>query len=126
MKLSDILVVTLFLVMGSLIFVMKKMQASEIADSQADVPSVIVTAQNPASVKIDMPSLSAAQSRPEMAGSYGRLSLDSIITAEAEPPVIEVRDSTPRQSAETLPEEVKTAKPQRQDSKQKAGSPPSL
>lgn len=126
MKLSDILVLTLFIIMGALIFMMKKMQYSEMSDSQAGASSIVSAPNTPSSVKVDRPSLSSKHSSPEMAGSYGRLSLDNILTIETEPPVIKMRDSTPSQSAETLRPNIKVVKPQSQNSQDTANNPPSL
>ncbi|WP_026942772.1 hypothetical protein [Hellea balneolensis] len=81
MKLSDILVVTLFLVMGSLIFAMKKMQETEGADSE--IPPTMKTAQTEATTVNDVPQLRLKLSNPETAGSYGRLSLDNLVEAPA-------------------------------------------
>jgi len=75
MKLSDILLLALFVVMGSMIFAMQKMQK----DSVTVEPNIPVPTLKPVP---NVFALRQAVSSPELAGSYGRLSVDKFLTED--------------------------------------------
>jgi len=98
MKLSDILLIALVGVMGSLVFAMKQKQ-KELGNDRNNIPVPMV---KPAAPHIaGLPELRLDLSTPETAGSYGRLSLDKFLAqGEAE---IAIRDVAPKASAATTP-----------------------
>ena len=97
MKRSDILLLAVFLVMGSLIFAIKQKQDSLRADdisASAPVPTL-----KPAPPQIaTIPELRLQFSTPEKAGSYGRLSLDQFL-AKGHTDIV-TRDTAPKSAAE--------------------------
>jgi len=81
MKLSDILLIALVGVMGSLVFAMKQKQ-KELGNDRNNIPVPMV---KPAAPHIaGLPELRLDLSTPETAGSYGRLSLDKFLAPSEE------------------------------------------
>ena len=78
MKLSDILLLTLFFVMGAMIFGIKQMQAG-LGEEDITIPVPAIKPQAPVLVDTSVPKLRLDMSTPETAGSYGRLSLDEFL-----------------------------------------------
>lgn len=93
-KLSDILLLTLFFVMGSMIFAIKKSQKS----MESETPYTPLPSVKP---EIGAPALRLELSSPEKAGSYGRLSVDEFLTRGATE--THIRDQAPKAAAEIFP-----------------------
>ena len=109
MKLSDILLLSLFFVMGSMIFAIKQMQkANRPAETPVPVPAIKPVLPK---AQAATPELRLQLSTPETAGSYGRLSLDQFL-ARSEPEVT-LRDTAPRDAVQKLPQQTQEAAPQR-------------
>jgi len=106
MKLSDILLLSLFCVTGSMIFAIKKMQAGNATDTVAvPVPALKPKSDSlsvPAPLPKVKPEASLAKPRlkisnPEKAGSYGRLSLDEFLAKDS--PSIGIGQAAPKSTA---------------------------
>lgn len=97
MKLSDILLLTLFFVMGAMIFAIKQMQANLGAEDIA-VPTPVIKPQAKALPGTTLPKLRLDMSTPEKPGSYGRLSLDEFLAKGSTH--TRIRQSVPQNSVE--------------------------
>jgi len=115
MKLSDILLLALFFVMGSMIFVIKKMQdVDEPAKIAVPVPALKPHVKSlPAPLQTaKRPKLRLQMSTPEKAGSYGRLSLDEFLAKGS--PSIGIRQMVPQNTVEqSLPVESVIKRPRK-------------
>lgn len=100
MKLSDILLLTLFFVMGSMIFAIKKMQENAPA-YVSSVPVPAVKPQAKALLDTPLPKLRLDMSRAEQAGSYGRLSLEEFLAKGS--PETTIRQTAPQDTAKQTP-----------------------
>lgn len=100
MKLSDILLLTLFFVMGAMIFAIKQMQAN-VEHLEPSVPVPAVKPQAKAVPETSLPQLRLDMSGAEQAGSYGRLSLDEFLAKDS--PDTTIRQTAPRDTATQTP-----------------------
>lgn len=120
MKLSDILLLTLFFVMGSMIFAIKKMQAAN-GGGTATVPVPVIKPEVEAAPlpEASLPKLRLEMSGPATAGSYGRLSLDEFLAKGAptiDIPTLDIRDTAPKASVKQEPQPGSVIKRPRKDS----------
>jgi len=107
MKLSDILLLTLFFVMGSMIFAIKQMQKAERpVETAAPTPSIKPVLPQ---AQAGIPELRLQLSTPKTPGSYGRLSLDKFL-ARTETKVT-LRPAAPKSSAQRQSEPAPAIRP---------------
>ncbi|MEP3890886.1 MAG: hypothetical protein ABJN69_10485 [Hellea sp.] len=100
MKLSDILLLTLFFVMGAMIFAIKQMQAS-LGEEDIAIPVPAIKPQVKATPETSLPKLRLDMSTPETAGSYGRLSLDEFLAKGS--PETSIGQTAPKNTAKQMP-----------------------
>lgn len=127
MKLSDILLLTLFFVMGSMIFAIKQMQKANGPEPiKVPVPAIKpVPMPQPEAAPLaeaSLPKLRLEMSSPEKAGSYGRLSLDEFLSKGS--PRINIRDAAPKASTRKTPPTESVIKRPRKDQGDRAGLSP--
>ena len=100
MKFSGILLVTLFFVMGVMIFAIKQMQAG-LEEEEIAMPVPAIKPQAKAMPDTALPKLRLDMSTAETAGSYGRLSLDEFLAKGS--PETSLRQTAPQDTAEQSP-----------------------
>jgi len=99
-KLSDVLLFTLFIVMGTMIFAIKKMQLAD-KPEQSKVPVPTLKSEPSLLPEASLETLLLEMSTPKKAGSYGRLSLDDFLVKDT---VDIIRhDQTPKAAAHSEP-----------------------
>ena len=107
MKLSDILLLTLFFVMGSMIFAIKQMQEA-IAPAEKTMPVPAIKPQAKPLPKASpkptspVPALRLEMSTPDKAGSYDRLSLEEFLAEN--PQSLSTRETAPQNAVEQIPD----------------------
>lgn len=104
MKLSDILLLTLFCVMGSMIFAIKQMHKADETES-VKVPVPALKPEQKTEALNAIPQLRLDYSTPNKPGSYGRLPLDKFlvksapeITRPSPTPKVSIRKQSPAES----------------------------
>ena len=120
MKLSNILLLTLFLGIGSIIFSLKKTQIAK-TTSAAKTPVPTLKPAVASTPETSLAHLRLDLSAPKEAGTYGRLSLDNFLATGL--PNLTIDNTTQKASADhIIPAEREAKHPSKQDDKRFAHS----